>query len=234
MPVVTGHPISAAGGVVVLAAGGVATALGAVGGVVSTLAALIGAYLALRSNARTARKEYQQEIATARKEGADAKGRAAAAGDQPAPRRPGAGAGRWQLLAVRGRPAAGRRTMRQPPSLRRARRTARVLCCLITVLVIGTALVWARPPTAPRCAQGALAAGDALLRRDDQVQAAQVRIQADLDRRLLAAASQPTAASRRASAAAALAAARASSAAVEAGDIVPEGPTAAPPVTTTC
>ena len=52
------------GGSVVLAAGGWA-AVGATGGVIGGTAGLVGTYLALRSNARTARREYNAEIKAA-------------------------------------------------------------------------------------------------------------------------------------------------------------------------
>lgn len=51
-----------------LAAGGW-QAVGATGGVIGGTAGLIGTYIALRANARTARKEYQEEIAAAETRG---------------------------------------------------------------------------------------------------------------------------------------------------------------------
>lgn len=51
-----------------LAAGGW-QAVGATGGVIGGSAGLVGTYIALRANARTARKEYQEEIADAERRG---------------------------------------------------------------------------------------------------------------------------------------------------------------------
>jgi hypothetical protein len=59
-----------AGSTVLLASGGL-QAVGATGGILGGIAGLIGTYLALRANARTARKEYAAEIEQAEKRGRD-------------------------------------------------------------------------------------------------------------------------------------------------------------------
>lgn len=60
----------AASSTVILAAGGL-NQIGAIGGVLGGAAGLIGTYIALRANARTARREYQQEMEAAEKRGRD-------------------------------------------------------------------------------------------------------------------------------------------------------------------
>lgn len=67
-----GHAVLAGAGSAVLAASG-AAALGAAGGILGGVAGLVGAFMAVRTNARTARAEYQAEIAAAKDAGAKAK-----------------------------------------------------------------------------------------------------------------------------------------------------------------
>lgn len=122
--------------------------------------------------------------------------------------------------------------MTQPASLRRAHGTARaLLAAFLAAALLAATLTWHRsdghPPASHGCQQGAFAAGDAMLRRADQIQTDQAQIQADLDRRLLAAAAAPDPAGRRARAAAAVAAARAST------DALDRASTDARPTTTT-
>lgn len=58
----------AIGSTVLLASGGL-NQVGAVGGAIGGFAGLVGTYIALRANARTARREYQEEMAAAEERG---------------------------------------------------------------------------------------------------------------------------------------------------------------------